>query len=116
MSKSKVKSEEIENKSVENMQKVDDTLKTENTDEVKGEEIENDKNIFDETTVSKKYIVVYSFLDLNDKKYKYDVNEIYPRKNMTSEELEKALSDERIHQLTTTENKIGEILIKELEI
>lgn len=120
MSKSKVKNEEIENKVVETIEEVDDTLKTENTDEVitsdvKNEEIENNNDISDNEVTSKKYIVVYPFLDLNDKKHKYDLNKTYPREDMTDEELKNALSEERIHQLTTNENKIGQILIKELE-
>lgn len=120
MSKSKVTNEEIENKVVETTEEVDDTLKTENADEVitsdvTNEEIENSDDISVDEVVLKKYIVIHSFLDLNDKKHLYDVNKPYPREDMTDEELEMALSEERIHQLTTNENKIGQILIKELE-
>lgn len=82
---------------------------------IENKETKNNDNISGDKSILKKYIVVYPFLDLSDNKYQYEVNKKYPREDMSEEDLEKALSEDRIHQLTTNDNKIGQILIKELE-
>lgn len=74
----------------------------------------------DETTKEKivannKYIVVHPFLDLEDDSYEYELDSKYPRENMSDEKKEVALSKKRINQLTTKNNKIGEILIVKSE-
>lgn len=57
-----------------------------------------------------KYIVIHSFKDLQDDNYIYQVGDFYPRKDI------KEISDERIEELLGVNNKIGESLIKEIEI
>lgn len=120
MNKNKVKNEEIENKVVDTTEEVDDTLKNDDNDdviesEVKNEEIENSNDISNDKVTSNKYIVVYPFKDLNDNNYEYQVNKTYPRESMTDEEKIIALSQERLSQLTTLNNKIGQILIVKIE-
>lgn len=53
-----------------------------------------------------KYIVVYEkFKDLEDNDFIYKKGDIYPREGLEP-------SKERIKELSTKKNKIGEILIK----
>lgn len=53
-----------------------------------------------------KYIVVYEkFRDLEDNDFIYKKGDIYPREGLLP-------SKERIKELSTKKNKIGEILIK----
>ena len=56
-----------------------------------------------------KYVVVYEiFRDLEDNDYIYKQNDIYPREGLTP-------TKERIKELSSKKNKIGEILIKKVE-
>lgn len=56
-----------------------------------------------------KYVVVYKiFRDLEDNDYIYKQNDIYPREGLTP-------TKERIKELSSKKNKIGEILIKKVE-
>lgn len=57
------------------------------------------------------YKVVYKFKDLEDNNYIYNENDIYPREGVNIEKVKK----ERIKQLSTTKNKIGKVLIKEIK-
>ena len=59
-----------------------------------------------------KYIVVSSFKDLEDNEHVYRVGDTYPREGKNIEDISK----ERIEQLTTTNNKRGRVLIKEIGI
>ncbi len=53
-----------------------------------------------------KYIVIYErFKDLEDNEYIYEKGDTYPREGLEP-------SKERIKELSTKKNKIGEILIK----
>lgn len=53
-----------------------------------------------------KYIVIYEeFKDLEDNDYIYQKGDIYPREGLQP-------TKERIKELSTKKNKIGEILIK----
>jgi hypothetical protein len=55
-----------------------------------------------------KYIVIYErFKDLEDNNYIYKKGDIYPREGLEP-------SKERIKELSTKKNKIGEILIKKV--
>lgn len=55
-----------------------------------------------------KYIVIYErFKDLEDNNYIYKKGDIYPREGLKP-------SKERIKELSTKKNKIGEILIKKV--
>lgn len=55
-----------------------------------------------------KYIVIYErFKDLEDNNYIYKKGDIYPREGLEP-------TKERIKELSTKKNKIGEILIKKL--
>lgn len=55
-----------------------------------------------------KYIVIYErFKDLEDNDYIYKKGEIYPREGLEP-------TKERIKELSTKKNKIGEILIKKV--
>lgn len=57
----------------------------------------------------KKYVVVFPrWKDLEDNGYIYKKGDTYPRKGYTP-------TKERIKQLTTKNNKIGEVLIREVE-
>lgn len=55
-----------------------------------------------------KYKVVHRFRDLQDNDHIYKVGDTYPRKEIKIEDV----STERIEELSGTQNKIGEILIK----
>ena len=55
---------------------------------------------------SKKYVVLYDFKDLEDNSYVYFKDDPFPRKGKT-------VDDERIQELSTTNNKRNKILIKE---
>lgn len=57
------------------------------------------------------YKVIEKFKDLKDNDYIYEVNDIYPRKDIKLEDI----PQKRIKELTTTKNKIGKILIEEIE-
>ena len=57
-----------------------------------------------------KYIVIHSFKDLQDNEHIYQVGDFYPRKDI------KDVSDERIEELLSANNKIGKSLIKVIEI
>jgi hypothetical protein len=54
------------------------------------------------------YRVIKYFTDMQDNNHEYNVGDIYPR-----EELK--VFPSRIRELSTTENRRGEILIKEVE-
>lgn len=55
-----------------------------------------------------KYVVVYSrFKDLKDNNHIYRKGEIYPREGLE-------LTKERIKELSSKKNKIGEVLIKKV--
>lgn len=51
------------------------------------------------------YRVVEQFADLQDDKYIYEIGMIYPRKGHNP-------SDERIKELTSSENKVGKPVIE----
>lgn len=72
----------------------------------------NDQSI-DET--SKEYVVVHEFKDLEDSDHIYSVKDVYPHEKINDEIKINALSESRITALTTTNNKIGKILIKLVE-
>ena len=57
------------------------------------------------------YKVIKKFKDLKDNDQIYEVNDIYPRKDIKLEDI----SQKRIKELTTKKNKIGEILIEEIK-
>jgi hypothetical protein len=57
------------------------------------------------------YKVIEKFKDLKDNDHIYKVNDIYPRKDIKLEDI----PQKRIKELTTTKNKIGKILIEEIE-
>lgn len=57
------------------------------------------------------YKVIKKFKDLKDNDHIYEVNDIYPRKDIKLEDI----PQKRIKELTTTKNKIGKILIEEIE-
>lgn len=54
------------------------------------------------------YKVIYKFADLEDDSYVYEVGDTYPRKGLNP-------TDERIGELSGSENKIGKPLIKKVE-
>lgn len=57
----------------------------------------------------KKYEVLHKFIDLEDKKKVYNVGDTYPKP------ANKKIPHERILELSTSDNKRGMVLIKELE-
>ena len=57
------------------------------------------------------YKVIEKFKDLKDNDHIYEVNDIYPRKDIKLEDI----PQKRIKELTTTKNKIGKILIEEIK-
>lgn len=57
------------------------------------------------------YKVIEKFKDLKDNDHIYEVNDIYPRKDIKLEDI----PQKRIKELTTTKNEIGKILIEEIE-
>lgn len=57
------------------------------------------------------YKVIEKFKDLKDNDHIYEVNDIYPRKDIKLEDI----PQKRIKELTTTKNKISKILIEEIE-
>lgn len=57
------------------------------------------------------YKVIEKFKDLKDNDHIYEVNDIYPRKDVKLEDI----PQKRIKELTTKKNKIGKILIKEIK-
>lgn len=57
----------------------------------------------------RKYEVIYDFKDLKDNGYVYIVGDIYPREENDN------VTEGRIKELMSTENKIGKQLIKERE-
>lgn len=56
------------------------------------------------------YKVIEKFKDLKDD-HIYEVNDIYPREDIKLEDI----PQKRIKELTTKKNKIGKILIEEIE-
>lgn len=59
--------------------------------------------------MEEKYEVIYTFKDLKDDNHIYRENkDFYPRDGLKP-------SKKRIKELTTTENKIGKVLIKKIE-
>lgn len=54
------------------------------------------------------YKVIVSFNDLQDNNYRYGVNDTYPRKGFD-------VLPSRLKELSTTENRRGIALIKEIE-
>lgn len=103
-----IENSDIENK-ITNIQSVDDEIET---PVVENDVVDDDISI---KVLDEKFIVVFPFKDLNDNEYEYQVNKTYPRENMTNEEKIVALSQERLSQLTTSNNKIGRILIVKSE-
>ena len=57
------------------------------------------------------YKVIEKFKDLKDNNHIYELNDIYPRKDIKLEDI----PQKRIKELTTKKNKIGKILIKEIK-
>lgn len=57
----------------------------------------------------KKYEVLHKFIDLEDKKKVYNVGDTYPKP------ANKKVSNERLLDLSTSDNKRGKALIKEVE-
>ena len=55
-----------------------------------------------------KYIVIERFKDLQDKDRVYEVGDKFPA-------TKRKVSDERIAELSSTDNKIGKVLIKAVE-
>lgn len=56
-----------------------------------------------------KYLVIYkAFKDLEDNGYIYRKGDIYPREGLEP-------TKKRIKELTSTKNKIGKVLIEEIE-
>ena len=51
------------------------------------------------------YKVIYKFADLQDKNHVYEVGDVFPREG-------KEVTDERIAELASVNNKIGKTLIK----
>lgn len=103
-----IENSDIENK-ITNIQVIDEEIET---PVVENDDVDDDISI---KVVDEKFTVVFPFKDLNDNKYEYQVNKTYPRENMTNEEKIVALSQERLSQLTTSNNKIGRILIVKSE-
>lgn len=62
--------------------------------------------------ITKRYVVVHKFMDLEDSNHIYRINDIYPRENIDEKTKVNALSESRITALMTTNNRIGEILVK----
>lgn len=56
------------------------------------------------------YKVIERFKDLKDNNHIYEVNDIYPRKEIKAEDV----AQERIKELTTKKNQIGKVLIKKV--
>lgn len=54
------------------------------------------------------YKVIYKFADLEDDSYVYEVGDTYPRKGLDP-------TDERIGELSGSENKIGKPLIEKVK-
>lgn len=57
----------------------------------------------------KKYEVLHKFVDLEDKNKEYNVGDTYPKP------ANKKISHERLLSLSTSDNKRGKVLIKELK-
>ncbi len=93
-------------------------VKEENVEVTEEPATENNDNFVNDNSnieLKEEYIVVYPFLDLIDDSYEYKLNKIYPRENISDEQRKIALSEERISQLTTSNNRIGKILISKIE-
>ena len=58
------------------------------------------------------YIVISSFKDLTDNQFEYMVGDLFPREGRTINEI----SNERLEQLTSKNNKKGRVLIKNIEL
>ncbi|MGP9039818.1 hypothetical protein [Cytobacillus kochii] len=73
------------------------------------EEINNDTEIIETPVeiVEKKYVVVHDFKDLRDNNIIYFKGDIYPRR------ADSVIDEERIKELSSTNNKMKKILIKE---
>lgn len=54
-----------------------------------------------------RYTVIYPFADLHDKKYKYETGDIFPRQGLE-------VSEDRIKELLSSNNKIRKSLIEEI--
>ncbi|MGW7977587.1 hypothetical protein BU116_01260 [Staphylococcus xylosus] len=57
----------------------------------------------------KRYEVLHKFIDLEDKNKVYNVGDTYPKP------VNKKVSHDRLLDLTTSDNKRGKVLIKEIE-
>lgn len=57
------------------------------------------------------YKVIKRFKDLKDNDHIYEENDVYPRAGVKLEDI----PQKRIKELTTKKNKIGKILIEEIE-
>lgn len=84
----------------------DDMKKAELLQILESETVESVSEV-EEKEDPKKYVVVHDFKDLKDKSIVYLKGDIYPRR------ADSEVSDERILELMSTENKIGKQLIKE---
>lgn len=58
---------------------------------------------------NEKYEVLHKFIDLEDKKKVYDVGDRFPKP------ANKKVSHDRILELSTSDNKRGKVLIKEVK-
>ena len=109
--------EELTDVKGENVEETDE--KVNDTEVVDNKELtdtnDNSDNDNSDIEVKEEYIVVYPFLDLIDGNYEYKLNSKYPREDISDEQKKIALSEERINQLTTLNNRIGKILISKSE-
>lgn len=72
---------------------------------VSGEVSKNEEEL---SEPPKKYVVIHDFKDLNDKNIIYINGDTYPRR------ADAVIDEERIKELTSSKNKIGKPLIKEI--
>lgn len=72
---------------------------------VSGEVSKNEEEL---SEPSKKYVVIHDFKDLNDKNIIYINGDTYPRR------ADAVIDEKRIKELTSSKNKIGKPLIKEI--
>ncbi|MFJ7932315.1 hypothetical protein [Peribacillus sp. NPDC096448] len=100
-----VKSEEIVDTEQEN--NLEDFQKSDQINAA-GEAVEISQNEQELSEAPKKYVVIHDFKDLNDKNIIYINGDIYPRR------ADAVIDEERIKELSSSKNKIGKPLIKEI--
>lgn len=100
-----VKNEEIVDTGQENNLEVSQKDVEINETGVAGEVSQNEEEL---SEPQKKYVVIHDFKDLNDKNIIYINGDIYPRR------ADAVIDEERIKELTSSKNKIGKPLIKEI--